>query len=184
MKKLLILISLLVFSFPALFAEDSTHTVSFRAVVPDDYGVSFPREAIRLDRLVFQLPAGNLISYETSFDEVVIGVGENTLALDILYYGNLEEDYSVVISADSEGWMIGQDGENSVPVTLSFDEYLGPDGIKSEVNIDGSVTITVPAIGARLADKVGTLILTWENPLNLIPGEYAMELDLSLRSEE
>ena len=40
----------------------------------------------------------------------------------------------------------------------------------------------IPASGARLAEKAGSLILTWEYPLELIPGGYTMELNLNLRS--
>ena len=184
MKKLVLIIYVLIsFCSSFIFAEDSVHTVSFRAVVPDDYGVAFPGDAVRLDRLMFQLPNGDLISYETGLDEFVLEVGEDTISLDIIYYGNLEEDYQVVIDADSVGWLIGQDGDNRVPVSISFDDYMGIDGIESEINIDGSITITVPAVGARHAHKVGSLILTWEYPLSLIPGNYTMELDLSIRSE-
>lgn len=182
MRKFLIVLSLLIVSCSALLADERIQTVSFRAIVPDDYGVSFPHEALRLDRLTFQLPNGVLISEDMDLDAFVLNVGTNSLALDMLYYGNLEDDYTVVIDADSEGWLIGPDEENTVPVSLSFDPYVGEYGIRSELNTDGSITITVPATGARHANKVGTLILTWEYPLNLIPGDYNMELNLSLRN--
>lgn len=183
MKKIFIVVIIIFFISYCVFANETIQTVSFRAVVPSDYGVTFPQDALRLDRLFFQLPNGDLVSYKTNLDEFIVAVGENSMTLDILYYGNIAEDYTVIIDAASYGMMIGSDGENRVPVSLSFEEYWGSDGIESSVNIDGSVSIIVPATGTRLAEKVGSLILEWEYPLELVPGNYTMELDLTLRNE-
>ena len=183
MKKLVFSFILLIAISCILFAEDTIQTVSFKAVVPEDYGVVFPQDALRVDKLVFQLPNGDLVSYKSDLDVFFISVGERSIVLDILFYGNLENDYEVTIDAGSHGMMIGPEEENRVPVSLSFEEYAGSDGIESTLNIDGSVSITVPAMGARHAEKVGSLVLSWEYPLELMPGEYTMELDLSLRNE-
>ena len=170
----------IIFSISAV--DDFSHVV-FRAVVPEDYGVVFPKEAIKLDKLVFELPNGDLVA-EVGIDSFVLEVGALSLPINILYYGNSEKDYTVTISADSDGWIEGDKGDVYVPVDLSFENYYGASGITAEENIDGSLTLNVPATGARHGDKVGTLILSWEYPINLIPGEYEMNLNLSLRSEE
>lgn len=183
MKKLILIILIILVSFSSLIyaEEENGETVSFKAIVPSDYGVSFPEDAVRLDRLFFQLPNGDLVG-ESNIDEFVIEVGESSLPLDIVYYGNLENDYRVIIDGSSEGWFVGDNGDIVVPVSIEFEDYLGDKGISAVKNEDGSILLNIPASGARLAEKAGSLILTWEYPLELIPGGYTMELNLHLRS--
>ena len=181
MKRISLIILLIVASLFQLSAEERYETISFRARVPEDYGVSFPDNAARLDKFVFELESGRLVTAE-GLEEIELEVGGTSIPIDVLFYGNTEEDYSVEINVDSTGWIISNEGQ-AIPVTLSFSDYLGEDGIEAKVNVDGSVTLLIPSVGVRNGDKVTELLISWESPLSLRPGYYILELGLTLRSD-
>ena len=52
-KRLLILI--IVFMVPFLYAEDMEKPMVIRTRIPEDYAVSYPSGAMRMDHLVFEL---------------------------------------------------------------------------------------------------------------------------------
>lgn len=182
MKKFYLLLLILFISIFTLSAEERYETVSFRANVPEDYGVAFPDEALRLDKIVFELPNGSLVTTQ-GLEDLDLEVGEDSITLTLLFYGNTEEDYNIVLDVNSNGWIISNEG-GAIPVAISFSDFYGVDGIIAEENIDGSISLSVPAVGARQGDKVGELLLSWEAPLDMLPGSYLLELDISIRSRE
>lgn len=181
MKKLILILFCTVLSFSVVYAVENTQAVSFRAVVPEDYGVVFPEEAFRVDKLVFETNNGDLMP-GIGLENIVLEEGQTMIPIDILFYGNTENPYRVEIAASTDGWLLSKDGTESIPVSLAFSDYLGSDGIVSSVNDDGTLTLTVPAVGARHGDKAGELAIYWESLPNIRPGEYDMNIDFALRS--
>ena len=184
MKKRLFLILTLFMIFSGLmYAEDDFRTVTFSTTIPDDYGVVFPSDALRLDRFFFEMPDGDLVAIE-GISSPIIASDTSSLLLDILYYGNLPKDYNVVLEANTTGWVYSVDGTTTIPVSISIPDYIGEKGISAEEDQNGNSLISVPAVGARRGDKVGTLVIRWEYPQELLPGYYSMDIDLNLRSVE
>ena len=181
MRKFISVIVCVVFSFSVVYAVENTQAVSFRAVVPEDYGVVVPKDAFKVDKLVFETSNGDLMP-GIGLENIILEEGQTMIPIDILFYGNTENPYRVEIAASTDGWLLSKDGTESIPVSLAFSDYLGSDGIVSSVNDDGTLTLTVPAIGARHGDKAGELAIYWESLPNIMPGEYDMNIDFALRS--
>ena len=94
--KRLIMLSLIILSVSSLF---SIAQGSLNAVVPGNFGVAYPEDGIRMDNLVFLLEDSN----ESSFifdNEIHKSELAEGLSMNVLYYGNLPGEYSVMLSAD------------------------------------------------------------------------------------
>ena len=176
----------------AFCAFDTTYSTSsslyFRAEIPEDYGVIFPQDALLLDSLCFEIVGtdsdGDLIRSDGNVN-AQIEHGMDIFSLDLLYYGNKAEDYSVILeSSNFSEWNDGN--SNPVPVEISFEGFVGEKGIVSTVqSADSSeLYIFVPATGPRRGEKVGTINVKWEGPMDLEPGNYVLVVDLQLRSAE
>ena len=180
MRRVLSIISFLLIPVLSLSALH-TETVYFRAEIPEDHGVVFPENAMRLDKLVFELENGDLVTGE-AISGMVLSSEDPVLEIDLLYYGNSAEPYSVSLSTQSAGWVSDDNTTFSIPVAVSFKEFFGNDGIYSNSTEDGRVDIHVPAAGARRGEKVAAMFISWETPLDTVPGDYSMELNLGLES--
>lgn len=176
-----IICTALLLLFCAWSAFAITETIHFSAVIPEDHGIIFPDNVLRLDHLFFSMD--NVLIDEEETTDVGMDLS-NSFIVDIIYYGNLSSDYEVTLSANaSSGWLSGDNPLEYIPINISFREFLGENGIKSTVvDSDDSLDISVPASGPIRGQKVGEMIVSWESGLVLQPGMYDMELNLSLRS--
>lgn len=174
-----------------LFGQINTFGSSslyFSAVVPEDYGVVFPSDVLFLDSLCFEYMengiSGQLVNAEGEINIDYLH-GMNTFSVNLLYYGNLSHDYNVeLVVGDSTGW-IGEDN-SYIPVDIKFGEYTGNNGIESRTTTvaGDSLNIKVPAVGPRRGEKVGNIIFSWENDMDLQPGIYKLDVNFVLRSAE
>lgn len=159
-----------------------TETIQFSASVPEDHGVVFPEDALRMDHILFSID-GVLVEKDGNADVIFDGI-HSYVAVDIIFYGNLSTDYEVTLAADSDsGWISKEDPDDYIPINVYFNEFYGEDGIHSEVNDSyDAVDISVPVSGPRRGQKVAEMIISWESGLELQPGYYDMDLNLSLWS--
>ena len=93
-RKLLLLI--LIFFVSLISAEDMEKPLVIRTRIPEDYAVSYPLGAMRMDHLVFelQLETGTeaLIKNNGMFSLSFLESGVSALELSLLYYGNQSEE--------------------------------------------------------------------------------------------
>lgn len=182
MKKFTILV-FVIFSLISNVVFAESHNLRFILSVEEDYGIVIPEDALKLDRFVFEYSdvesdAEYLIK-ESSFEVGSLSMGENSTTLTLKYYGNLSEDYEVVISCDpGTGWNI--DG-SYLPITVEYVEAVDKpeDVIVSDIRY-GEVYVNVPATGSRSAVPIVDLILSWAGEPNLSPGTYEVDLTLGL----
>lgn len=185
MRKSIFLLFILICSLA--FADD-TKSLRFSAIVPEDFGIVYPEDALRLENLVFELvlerDEGNLIS-KNGIPEVEINGLENQFQVNLLYYGNSANEYNVTIAVDSNsGWVSRNNQGLMIPINVDFPEWVGNYGISAVSREYGSLDITVPPSGPKHAEKVGEMIISWESLSDWRPGDYDFVLTLSLRSRE
>ena len=183
MKKILILILSALLSF-SLFAEQ-TESINIEAVIAEDYGIVIPKEAIAIDRLIFEieLESGEnclLEKSELALGELSVGHGESSFTL--LYYGNLSSDYDVVLTSTSSGLYAIQ-GEGFIPIEI---EILRDKDCMSVIETTSyspnEVRLVVPAIGALEGEPVVKFLIKWDSPRDLPIGRYEGCVDIELRS--
>lgn len=183
MKRFLIIV-LMLLPLSLAAEERSSASLYFSTVVPEDWGVPYPENALRLDDLVFEVVGteadGDLIErnglYDLPFEE-----GENSLTLDLLYYGNKAEIYRFeLVAPENIGWL---GDSSSFDVDIEFVEWVGNDGIVSRCPYEdrSSLVVEIPPTGSRYGDKVGSIIISWSER-DIKPGEYELRVDLSIRS--
>ena len=180
MKRLLIFLIAGLVSMGVLSAN--TEVIHFATVIPEDFGVVYPDNALRMDHLLFRI--GDVLVDEEGIAEAVFDWIHNFIVVDVIYYGNLSEDYEVTLTSDSNsGWISKNDSSDYIPINVYFNEFRGEDGIRSITgDSPESVDITVPAYGPRRGQKVAEMVIAWEPGLSLEPGYYDMDLNLSLWS--
>lgn len=183
MKRLIIAI-LIVFNFISAGFAYEPEILNFTAVIPEDYGVVFPEEAVHLDKLYLGVSSGYGEGLIKDPYITLVAPGGTTCeyAIDFLYYGNNGESYDVSLEASSPGLISAEDSSyESIPVAIRFVDMNGDDGIVSKEKPNEIVEITVPPAGARKGDLVTTMVLSWELPLDILPGEYYSEINLELK---
>lgn len=167
----------------AAITGSMTESIQFNATIPEDHGIIFPDDALRMDHLFFRI--GDVLVDKEGNVDVVFDWIHNYLVVDVIYYGNLSTDYEVTLAADSNsGWISKEDPFDYVPIDVYFNEYHGDDGIESSVeDSHTSVDVSVPVAGPRRGQKVAEMIIAWDSGLELKPGYYDMDLNLSLWSK-
>ena len=98
MKKFLLIAFVSIFSLVSLWAVGN-ESMTLNAIVPEDFGVEFPPEAVRLDRFVFEIDSEN--EQHQLLDSWVfpIGIVEDNFGyreITLLYYGNSSKAYDVM----------------------------------------------------------------------------------------
>ena len=88
MKRIVLVLMCVVFSFSVVYAVENTQAVSFRAVVPEDYGVVVPKDAFKVDKLVFETSNGDLMP-GIGLENIILEEGQTMIPIDILFYGLL-----------------------------------------------------------------------------------------------
>lgn len=186
-KTICILMILLMASF--LPADERTDaSIYFTAEIPEDWGINYPEDALRLDDIFFEIKGtdkdGSLVGKDGDVEVVFFG-GHDSIELDLLYYGNKSETYTFEITSPESGnW---RDSEvSALDVDVSFAPYAGNNGIESRNPLSdaSSLIVEVPPTGPRRGEKCGTLIVSWKSDMDLAPGSYDLRVDLVMRSVE
>ena len=171
-----------------LFATERTDaSLYFTAEVPEDWGVSYPDEALRLDDIFFEIKGteadGSLVGREGNIRTVFLG-GHDSVTLDLLYYGNKSDTYKFEVSVlESGDW---QSDDEQIDVNVSFLPYVGNDGIisTSPYSDRSSLVVEIPPTGPRRGEKCGSIVVEWTSDMDIAPGAYDLRVDLVMRSVE
>lgn len=185
MKRIIFSILLLFVIVFSIFAEGKTLQIS--TTVPEDFGVVFPEEALRLDRLVLAMEASSgdrsFLKEDGNIDAGSIEEHPDGITLKFFYYGNLSYPYSVIVKADSGSGFLHDvnDETETIPMNTSFIEpAVVPVGVSLDIYDSNTVGLTVSQKGAVSAMEVLNLRIAWDNTPDFLPGEYIADLSLTL----
>ena len=182
-----LVILIMVFIAPLLFAEDMEKPMVIRTRIPEDYAVSYPSGSMRMDHLVFelQLETGTeaLIENNGMFSLSFLESGVSALELSLLYYGNQSEEYSALIHVDAgDGW-VGKMGNKYIPMSVIFKDPEYPvDGINVKEVGEGIIEMTVLPQGPRNGVEFASLLFEWSVGSDAWAGEYEAIVNISLEA--
>lgn len=187
MRKILIFVLVITFVIPVFAAVDKEE-LTFTAIVPEDYGVTIPEDAIMFDKLAINIDGHNEGEYLLTSDLVHLGeisaAEDNTMKFSMLYYGNLANSYDVNIKIDpGVGWYIWR-GDEMINFPIDV-EYAAPAELDSAViynEDDESATVRVSVLptGPQTALPVVDVKMNWEGIRDLIPGVYQTDLKVKV----
>lgn len=188
MKRFNWFICLLLIASGFLWAADEVKSLEVATVVPVDYGVLFPADGLHVDRLYLALEKNGgdrtfLTTDDTFLDTGLITSHPNGLVFEFLFYGNLDSDYTVEVSADGgRGFVLqGRDIEYNIPLDISFSEPDElPEGVTLDIRDDVTAVMNVRTLGAESALEVLNLNLSWVDSPDSIAGEYMADLSVKL----
>lgn len=185
MKKLFVVL-LVIFMVPfLLLAESMEKPMTVRTKIPEDYSITYPDGAMRLDHMVFELSletgTETLIEDNGTFSLSFLESGVSALELSLLYYGNQSERYSALVKVDAgDGW-VGRMGTQFIPMTVQFKEPDIPvDGISVREVGEGILELNVLPQGPRSGVEFANLIFVWSVGRDAWAGEYEATVNISL----
>ena len=187
MRKILFGLILIMFVPFLLFAEDMEKPMVIRTRIPEDYAVSYPSGAMRMDHLVFELEletgTESLIENNGIFSLSFLESGVSALELSLLYYGNQSEEYSALIHVNpGDGW-VGKMGNKYIPMSVIFKDPEYPvDGINVKEVGEGIIEMTVLPQGPRNGVEFASLLFEWSVDDNAWAGEYEAIVNISLEA--
>ena len=183
MKRSILVLIFILISIASLSASNESLNIGFS--IPDDYGVVYPAEALRLDRLIFEVGVAAESAQIVEDSNVDLGIlseeNRNGVTFTLKYYGNLSYPYSARLYVKSPIVWEGPGGEE-VPIDVSLDEAnTNPSitAVKSEDYLD----IKVMPSGLMLGESVAEINLGWDFGNNPIPGDYSTTLFVMLFAE-
>ncbi len=189
--KRIILLTILMMLIPFLLVAedgesgDSNKTLVVKAVVAEDHGIEKPKDAVALDRLVFE------VELSTDSEALIENDGEISIAeladegsfsIGLLYYGNQSTDYRGVVTVfSSYAWAKSDESGAAIPlnVRLSIPKILA-EGIEvTEIGVN-ALSFTVSPMGPRRGEKLASIDFDWELGIDVLPGEYYSEINIGL----
>ena len=189
--KRIILLTILMMLIPFLLVAedgesgDSNKTLVVKAVVAEDHGIEKPKDAVALDRLVFE------VELSTDSEALIESDGEISIAeladegsfsIGLLYYGNQSTDYRGVVTVfSSYAWAKSDESGAAIPlnVRLSIPKILA-EGIEvTEIGVN-ALSFTVSPMGPRRGEKLASIDFDWELGIDVLPGEYYSEINIGL----
>ena len=191
MGKRIILLTILIMLIPAwLMAEEAqtgetNKTLVVKAVVAEDHGVEKPKDAVALDRLVFE------VELSTDSEALIENDGEISISeladmgnfsIGLLYYGNQSTDYKGVVTVfSSYAWAKSDESGDAIPlnVRLTIPSNLA-EGIDVEEIGVNALSFTVSPMGPRRGEKLASIDFDWELGIDVLPGEYYSEINIGL----
>lgn len=188
MRKACITITIILLIITDVFAAEESKSLAVSTIVPVDYGVAFPSDGLRLDRLYLALEtAGGDRNYLTT-DDTTIHTGLITdhpdgMVFQFLFYGNLATTYQVMITADAGSGLVLQSGDETfnIPVDVLFQEPEEEhENVLLEILDDSTAVLQVDTSGAVSALDVLELKVKWDDSPEFIAGDYIADLSLEL----
>ena len=188
MRKLISLMFLIVFVAGLCAADISTQELILEAMVPENYGIHVPDDALKLDQFLFEFSTEVGTSELLTDSHFSVGSFEdvNMQTFTLIYYGNLSNEYNVEIRAGSSKGFVNQDLDNvvSIPVQIKYSE---PEDKPADIEITddeeyGVCSIVIPPAGPRRGVDVVNLDILWDSQRDLYPGSYEMTLNIELLS--
>ena len=182
-KRILLLVLIFVFSsLSYVYAVSSPmeEKLIVNAMIPEDFGIDFPPDALHIDRLYFSYTREeDSLMYKNTIDLGVMELGRNEFRISLLYYGNQIIDKSFELSVDAGLGLVNEEG-NILPVICRIEDASISDDISVVNTLDGEAQINIPATGARRGENVADIVLEWPDNPDLKPGLYEAYINLSM----
>ena len=183
MKRVVLIFTIFLVLNLCLYSANESLNIGFS--IPDDYGVIFPEEALRLDRFVFEIETPFNTHQLVQDNNIDLGYlsqwNEKGLLILLRYYGNLSYEYSVRLSVGRPVVWNGPEGGN-VPVDVDI-KSATTDPAVWVAESDEFVDISVVPSGLMLGVPVAEISLDWDFGSNPIPGDYSTTLFVVLSAE-
>lgn len=176
MKKILLLLSMLFILLPIYSISDSNDTsvLKVNAVVPEDYGISFPRDSYHMDRIYLEVDSSLVSS-----SGLTATFEDGSLDMTLLYYGNQSDDYSFTFSFPDEIWWLSN-STALVPIDVKIEDAILDDDITVVSTGNRSVFVTIPATGPRRGEQVVKVTFSWTLSPDLSPAILELPLDMHM----
>ena len=169
MRKSIMAVIIILLFISNAYAAEETKSLAVSTIVPVDYGVVFPADGLRLDRLYLALEAaGGDRNYLTT-DDTTIHTGLITDHPDG--------------TADAGSGLVLQSGDDTftIPVDVSFQEPEEEnDNVVLEILDGNTAMLQVDTVGAVSALDVLELRVKWEDSPEIIAGDYMADLSFEL----
>lgn len=188
MKKVFYIFVLFILTVSLHSIDINSQELILETVVPENYGIHVPDEAISLDQFLFEFSTEVGTSELLTDSHFSVGSFEdvNMQTFTLIYYGNLSNEYNVEIRAGSSKGFVNQDLDNvvSIPVQIKYSE---PEDKPADIEITddeeyGVCSIVIPPAGPRRGVDVVNLDISWDSQRDLYPGSYEMTLNIELLS--
>lgn len=170
-------------------ASFASNVLQMSIDIPAHYGVELPKDALVLDRFVFQYNAGEgtALMPKENVDFGVITDYPDGITFTILYYGNLNVPYTAKIHADANQGFYAHDQEgNVITIPLELEWVRSDNALDSysvETDNDGNVSVVLPPSGPAYGEAVADIHLSWGDKKDLVPGIYNADISFELISE-
>ena len=184
MKKSRVLFLFFVFVSAVSFTLHA-ETLSISTVIPDDFGIQFPADALMLDRFAFELwtaDGNNGLVYSDRIDIDDYVEQDGSLSLVALYYGNLSYVYKVQLVAKCfSGWRnsVSQQ-DTSIPIKVDIIPIVESDDVVFCSCMDDAAFIEVLPAGPQRGIPVAEIELSWNDARDVVPGNYYANLCLEV----
>ena len=188
-------VMILILSSVSAGTHTYTNTIRVNAIVPENYGVAFPDEALRFGDFVFEVKLdieydlhaeldgtrSLLVDDRISIGEIKPGVSEFDFTL--VYYGNLSKPYRTEIVVDPNiVWVLEGKGAVTLPIEVQLNRSADCDeDIHCNPKGTANALIEIPPAGPRHDVPVLDVIVRWNGSPDLIPGKYSTEVRLDMR---
>lgn len=191
MKRSILLTLLLIFSMVVFAASTSigsaTASLELNSSVPAGTGVEIPEGVTLVGNLAIQYQYGDGTPWEyVSTKELsigTIGLVDDSVSLQALYYGNESDTYSCSVAFTSGGWK--RDGEKEVegatlPIYFRDLNVINSDKFSSTAN-DAGFSLVVPVTSPINGAQVASIIAFW-GTADLPSGNYSASIEITVAS--
>lgn len=192
MKRSALILTFLLIISVSVFAADasigsSTATLSMTSSVPAGTGVELPEGVTLVGNLAIQYQYGDGTPWEyVSNKELAIGtIGlvDDSVYLQVLYYGNEADTYSCSVAFSSTGWKRAGSREvdgASLPINFRDLSVINNDRFQSTAN-DQGFSLVVPVSTPINGASVATILAFWGTS-DLPSGEYIASIEIAVSS--
>lgn len=188
MKRFYILLILIISTLNLHATDINSQELILETIVPENYGIYVPDEAISLDQFLFEFSTEAGTSELLTDSHFSIGSFEDVSmqSFTLLYYGNLSSDYNVIVKAGTRNGFVNNNAGDaiSIPVDINYSEPENkPEDIKIIDDEEyGICSILIPPAGPRRGVEVVDLNISWGSQRDVIPGNYELALNIELLS--
>ena len=188
MKRSVLITLLLILSTTVFAAKvgSATTALGLTSSVPTGTGVVVPEGVTLVGNLAIQYQYGEGTPWEyVSTKELsigTIGLVEDSVTLQVLYYGNEPDTYSCSVAFTSNGWKRDgdKDSQSLLPIHFRNLSVVNNEKFASTAN-DSGFSLVVPVSSPINGASVATVVAYW-GTADLPSGQYAASIEITVSS--
>ena len=189
MKRSILLTLLLILPL-VIFAASvgcASTALGLTSSVPAGTGVVVPEGVTLVGNLAIQYQYGDGTPWEyvSTKDLAIgtIGLVEDSITLQVLYYGNESDTYSCSVAFSSAGWKRDGDNDNKtslLPINFRNLSVVNNEKFASSAN-DAGFSLVVPVSSPINGATVATVVAYW-GTADLPSGQYSASIEITVSS--